>query len=79
MPKESSPASCTMPTEIILELLVLPVMASEATLKQSAVTVSSMDDAKAISVPQAAASTLPYSTIFKPPLFKPVNTPRYTT
>ncbi len=32
-----------------------------------------------IPAPQAADSTLPYSTIFKPPLFKPVNTPRYTT
>ncbi len=79
MPTESSPASRSMPTEIIPELLVLPVMANEATLKQSVVTVSSMDDAKAIPAPQAAASTLPYSTIFKPPLFKPVNTPRYTT
>ncbi len=50
MPTESSPASCTMPTEIIPELLVLPVMASQATLEQPDVTVSAMNDTKAISV-----------------------------
>ncbi len=48
MPTESSPASRTMPTEIIPELLVLPFMASAATLKQSAVIVPSMDDTEAV-------------------------------
>ncbi len=57
MPTESSPASRTMPTEIIPELLVLPVMASVATLKQSAVIVSSMDDTEAIPKQPAFTAT----------------------
>ncbi len=46
-----------MPTEIIPELLVLPVMASEATQKQSAVTVSSMDDTEALPEQPALTAT----------------------
>ncbi len=54
------------------------VMASESTPKPI-LSPETVPNAKVIPGPQAAASTLPYSTIFKPPLFKPVNTPRYTT
>ncbi len=53
-------------------------MASESTPKPI-FSPEPVPNAKVIPGPQAAASTLPYSTIFKPPLFKPVNTPRYTT
>ncbi len=51
-----------------LELTPKPILSPEP-----------VPNAKAIPAPQAVDSTLPYSTIFKQPLFKPVNTPRYTT
>ncbi len=57
MPTESSPASRTMPTEIIPELLVLPVMASAAILKQSAVIVPSMDNTEAVPKQPAFTAT----------------------
>ncbi len=46
-----------MPTEIIPELLVLPFMASEATLKQPAVTVLAMDDTEVIPNQPALTTT----------------------
>ncbi len=68
-----APKSPELPT-----LSISGVMASESTPKPI-LSPETVPNAKVIPGPQAAASTLPYSTIFKPPLFKPVNTPRYTT
>ncbi|KAF4103597.1 hypothetical protein G5714_016480 [Onychostoma macrolepis] len=67
-----APKSSELPT-----FSISGFMASELTPKPI-LSPEPVPNAKDIPAPQAADSTLSYSTIFKQPLFKPVNTPRYT-